>query len=89
MTAELVAVDLDGIHELLAAKGLDTGLGLSQITTQEQLRDELTESWNQGLIGNIRLKSLFSLICCWKKVVFLRANACACVHTLNIDTQVK
>ena len=69
--AKLAAADLAGVHELLAAKGLGAGLGLSQITTEEQLRDELTEFWDQGLIGNIHLKSLFTLICWWKKVVFL------------------
>jgi hypothetical protein len=77
---ELKAVELDQLHEYLATRGLGNGLGLCQITSEDQLLHELKSFIEAGQMYNIHVKSLFALIVEWKKVDSLHANV-ARAHT--------
>ena len=76
----LKAVELESLHEKIGTKGLSSGLGLSQITSEADLLTELGDYIKSGEICNIDVKSLYTLIVQWKKVDSLYANACACTH---------
>ncbi len=78
--AELEVADLQKIYEHISEKGLGTGLGLSTISSEDMLQKELAEFVTSKQMCNIQVKSLFTLITAWKKVDFLRANACAWQH---------
>ncbi len=76
----LEGYNLEHLHQFLIAKGLGQGLGLSTITSEAHLVEELAEFVTSKKMNNINVKSLFTLISQWKKVDSLRNKSCACAH---------